>query len=232
MLATSGTPTPGPAWVIEPKADGWRCMVTIDNGFKVRTRSGRIVTDKLPDLAALAHQVPDGTVLDGELVAGRGRAEDFYRVAPTMARRQSHGLVLAIFDVPFLAGHDITTLRYRERRRLLVDLDLRGPAWCTLPSIEADTSEVLTVCERLGIEGVVAKRADSRYTPGKRSRSWVKVKCPSWKEQHAPLRHEREHRSPVGSNVADLPLIDPTPVRGGSPPGGSTPSRRRQRATR
>ena len=47
------------------------------------------------------------------------------------------------------------------------------------------------ICARLHLEGLVAKRVDSRYEPGKRSSHWRKVKCAEWREHHAPLRHER-----------------------------------------
>jgi bifunctional non-homologous end joining protein LigD len=70
-------------------------------------------------------------------------------------------------------------------------LDLGGPAWATVPTFEAKADDVLVECERLGLEGLVVKRVDSRYEAGKRSRAWLKVKVPEWREVHAPLRHER-----------------------------------------
>ena len=60
-------------------------------------------------------------------------------------------------------------LTYRDRRRLLELLELNGPAWCTVPSFDAEADEVLEECARLRLEGLVAKRVDSRYEPGKRS---------------------------------------------------------------
>jgi bifunctional non-homologous end joining protein LigD len=58
-------------------------------------------------------------------------------------------------------------------------------------TFEADADEMLVECERLGLEGLVAKRVDSRYEAGKRSRAWLKLKCEDWRADHAPLRHER-----------------------------------------
>jgi len=128
------------------------------------------VTTSLPELAGLAEQVPDGT-LDGELVAGGGRSVDFYSVGPSMmARRRREPLTFAVFDVPHLAGEATTSLPYRHRRRLLALLELNGPAWCTVPSFDAEADEVLEECARLRLEGLVAKRVDSRCEPGKRSR--------------------------------------------------------------
>jgi bifunctional non-homologous end joining protein LigD len=192
MLATSSRPSEGHQWAVEPKVDGWRCLIYIDGGVRIRTRSGRVVTESLPELAALADQVPDGTVLDGELVAGAGKPSDFYAVGPSMmARRRRTPLTFVAFDAPHVVGESTTHLPYRDRRQLLEALDLQGPTWCVVPSFEADTDDVLAECERLDLEGLVAKRVDSPYEPGKRSRSWLKVKCSAWKEHHAPLRHER-----------------------------------------
>ena len=155
-------------------------------------QSGRDVTDSLPELAGIAEQMPDGTVLDGELVAGGGTAGDFYKVAPSMAaRRRRASLAFVVFDVPHLAGEPTIGLTYRDRRRLLELLELNGPAWCTVPSFDAEATDVLDECARLRLEGLVAKRGDSRYEPGKRSRMWLKVKCEDWRAHHAPLRLER-----------------------------------------
>jgi bifunctional non-homologous end joining protein LigD len=192
MLATNRAPGDGHRWAVEPKLDGWRALVYVDGRLRVRTRSGRDVTGSLPELAGIVEQVPDGTVLDGELVAHGGRSVDFYSVGPSMmARRRSAPLTFVVFDVPHLAGEATTSLPYSHRRRLLELLEVDGPAWCTVPSFDAEAGEVLEECARLQLEGLVAKRVDSRYEPGKRSAHWRKVKCAAWREQHAPLRHER-----------------------------------------
>ena len=86
-----------------------------------------------------------------------------------MARRRRGPLAFAVFDIPHLAGEATTSLPYRDRRRLLELLELDGPAWCTVPSFDAEADEVLEECARLRLEGLVAKRVDSRYEPGKRS---------------------------------------------------------------
>lgn len=179
MLATNARPGGAHRWAVEPKLDGWRALVYVaDGAVRVRTRRGRDVTGSLPELAGIIDQVPDGTVLDGELVAGGGRGVDFYAVGPAMMRRSRSGsLVFVAFDVPHLAGESTVGLAYRDRRRLLDLLDLTGPSWATVPTFEAQADEVLIECERLGLEGLVAKRVDSRYEPGKSSRSWLKVKA-------------------------------------------------------
>jgi|tagenome__1003787_1003787.scaffolds.fasta_scaffold19412817_1 bifunctional non-homologous end joining protein LigD len=107
------------------------------------------------------------------------------------ARRRRTPLTFVAFDAPVVAGELTISLPYRKRRRLLELLELEGPAWCTVPSFDAEADEVLEQCARLQLEGLVAKGVDSRYEPGKRSRSWLKVKCDHWCEHHAPLRDSR-----------------------------------------
>jgi bifunctional non-homologous end joining protein LigD len=193
MLATNSRPSTAHRWAVEPKLDGWRALVyVVEGAVRVRTRRGRDVTASLPELAELVEQVPDRTILDGELIAGAGRGSDFYAVAPSMAaRRRRAPLAFVAFDVPHLAAEPTVGLAYRHRRRLLELLDLSGPSWCTVPSFDADADDVLGPCASLHLEGLVAKRLDSRYEPGKRSRAWLKVKCDDWRERHAPLQHER-----------------------------------------
>ena len=86
-------------------------------------------------------------------------------------------MLLQVFDILHLDGHSTRSLPYRERRALLDELALDGPAWRTPASIVLERSEafVAKVAE-LGLEGVVAKRLDSRYTPGRRSAAWIKHK--------------------------------------------------------
>jgi bifunctional non-homologous end joining protein LigD len=99
-------PPSGSGWRLEPKLDGWRVIVTIDAGLAVHTRSGRDITRSLPPLAGLANAVArHEVVLDGELIAGAGRACD--QVAPTIAAsapRPGQPLRLAVFDLLWLDG--------------------------------------------------------------------------------------------------------------------------------
>src|SRR5690242_15137254 len=74
-------------WVLEPKFDGWRVVVGVEDAVRVWTRNGHELTDRLPELAQLVDCCGGvRTVLDGELVARQGRAHDFYSVLPTIAQ--------------------------------------------------------------------------------------------------------------------------------------------------
>jgi bifunctional non-homologous end joining protein LigD len=101
--------------------------------------------------------------------------------AAVQQRAATTPVVLMLFDVLWLAGHSTLELPYAERRELLERLALAGPAWQTPPTTfgtgAGDTGDaVLDTSRALGLEGVVAKRIDSPYRPGKRADSWRKVK--------------------------------------------------------
>src|SRR5207245_9773298 len=85
-------------------------------------------------------------------------------------------VVEVIFDLPWLEGHSTLELPYRERRKLLDELAPQGPSWQTPAAHEGGGTALLDATKRLGLEGVVAKRLESVYEPGRRSRAWLTVK--------------------------------------------------------
>ena len=84
-----------------------------------------------------------------------------------------------LFDVLSLDGEDLTPLPYRQHRRRLEELTLAGPFWQVTPSHEGEGAAMLEVARRNRLEGLVAKRLDSPYEPGRRSPNWVKIKLTS-----------------------------------------------------
>jgi bifunctional non-homologous end joining protein LigD len=97
---------------------------------------------------------------------------------PSAVRRLAEQVpvVSMVFDVLWLDGRLTTSWPYRRRRDALESLALRGPAWQTPPVGVDDGAAAWEASRRLGFEGVVAKRLDSTYEPGRRSRAWLKVK--------------------------------------------------------
>jgi bifunctional non-homologous end joining protein LigD len=185
MLATTAArPRDLDGWAVEPKLDGWRATVIVDgDDLAVRSRRGRHLTECVPELEPLK-----GTgrrvVLDGELIIGAGRIEDFYALSGRLSGRPkatAPRVVFVAFDVVWLDGRPLVGERYEHRRKVLEDLDL-GPARVTPSYPGADADALLSGCEREGMEGVVLKRLASPYRPGARSRDWVKLKCPAWRD--------------------------------------------------
>ena len=155
----------------EVKWDGFRAIVSTEDGLEVRSRRGWNMTDRLPELAGL----PSGLVLDGELVSfGQdGRPSFPLLTLRVLHRRLGIPVVLMLFDVLRVEGADAMGLPYAERRALLEALDLDGPAWRT-PEAFDDGEALLEVTSAHGLEGVVAKKRSEPYRPGERG--WVKAK--------------------------------------------------------
>jgi bifunctional non-homologous end joining protein LigD len=182
MLLTPGAVPDGEAWALELKWDGCRAQLRYDGrSVTLRTRHGRECLEDFPELAEITGALgPRRVTLDGELVCLRqdGRP-DFARLRRRLAgsAAQLHPAMLQVFDVLHLEGRSTRGLPHAERRALLEELALDGPAWRTPASVVVERAEDFTerVAE-LGLEGVVAKRRDSRYLPGRRTSAWVKRK--------------------------------------------------------
>ncbi len=152
----------------------------------------------------------EAVVLAGELVAGQGRASDFYRLGSRLSARRTLSLALKRAETPLtFVGFDVlwidgstTDLLYMQRRELLEDLGFNGDAWVTTPVLRGTMETIIEVCAEYDLEGVVAKRMTSKYVPGHRSAHWVKVKTADWREHHAPLRHEPHRPDSTGSASA------------------------------
>jgi bifunctional non-homologous end joining protein LigD len=172
----------------EMKWDGVRVVLYVTGG-RVRAlgRSGRDVTATYPELRAVGEALGSvEAVLDGEVVAfGPDGRVNFGALQPRMhataasqVRRLMNQIPVAyfVFDLLHLDGRSTLELPYRERRRLLEALELRGPHWQTPPYFTGHGEAAMATSAAQGLEGVVAKRLDSPYRPDRRSPDWIKAK--------------------------------------------------------
>lgn len=184
MLLTSARKWPaGGDWALEPKWDGYRFVARIVGGrARCWTRHGTDLTSRVGAVAdELVELLPDDSVIDGELVAlasgpGGRTGQDFNRLWGTVFGGADDRLSLVVFDAPMLAGEQLATRSWQERRSALeAALPATGTAVSLIDVFQADP----LVHERLvslGFEGSVLKRRDGRYLAGQRSRSWRKHK--------------------------------------------------------
>ncbi len=186
MLATAGSVDGFTAeqWAFEGKFDGYRMLVEADAGrLRLQTRNGRDVTAEYPQLQALAADLDDHhVILDGEVVAIDSRGVPSF--SELQSRTRGAEVEFWAFDMLHLDGRSLVTVTYRDRRRLLETLS--SATGLTVPKlIDGDGAEALAFSRRRRWEGVVAKKWDSTYRPGRRSPTWVKDK--NWNTQDAVI---------------------------------------------
>jgi len=189
MLARTAKQLPvGENWAYEIKWDGVRAIGYAEGGrLKLESRNGNNITPRYPELRALGRALgAHEAILDGEVVAldaqGRPSFQRLQRrmhlTSEGMVRRlsQSEPVVYMIFDLLWLDGHSLMGLTYDERRERLASLALSGPTWQAPAHHVGNGAALLEASKAQGLEGLVAKRRDCPYAPGRRSTGWVKVK--------------------------------------------------------
>lgn len=212
MLATHGSVARLTAkqWAFEGKWDGYRLLVDADHGtLGLRARSGRDVTREFPQLQALAADLADHRVLlDGEVVALDNDG------VPSFGEMQNRARATRIefwaFDILRLDGRWLLRAKYRDRRRLLETLAAAGGL--IVPELlPGDGPEAMAHAREHRFEGVVAKKWDSTYQPGRRSSSWIKDKI--WNTQEVVIGGWREGTGGRTSRIGALMLG--IPAQGG-----------------
>jgi bifunctional non-homologous end joining protein LigD len=189
MLARSGPlPRDDGRWAYEIKWDGVRVIAFVEGGrVRLQARSGRDVTARYPELRGLGRALgAREVVLDGEVVAftpdGRPSFQRLqgrmHLTSESAVRRlaEREPVTYVAFDLLHDNGRDLMELTYLERRERLLALGLDGPAWRTPAHHVGDGAALLEASRAQGLEGILAKRTDCPYTPGRRSPAWVKVK--------------------------------------------------------
>jgi bifunctional non-homologous end joining protein LigD len=189
MLAKlSKLPASDAGWAAEVKWDGVRAIAYCRPGrLELQSRNLNDVRAQYPEVRGLSRQLgARDAVLDGELVAfdeeGRPSFERLqqriHQTEKSVVRRRmkSHPVTYVIFDLLYLEGRNLMNEPYAHRRELLEGLKLTGESWQTPGYFTGQAGELLEASAAQRLEGIVLKRLDSRYSPGKRNGSWLKVK--------------------------------------------------------
>ena len=224
MLATPGTldDVTGQGWRLEGKWDGVRAIVEVGDGhFRLVSRNGNDVTAAYPELreifSALAGHV---AVLDGEIVAldADGRS-DFGLLQRRMKLTKPHDINrvseevpvrLLLFDILHLDGISLLRKAYDDRRRVLSALDPHGETFSVPDLLTGTPAETVATTKEMHWEGILAKKADSVYLPGKRAHTWIKIKNTSDQEVvivgWRPGKGRRDNG--IGALLAAVPTED------------------------
>ncbi len=171
-------PAPDEGWAYEIKWDGYRTIVFVADGrVRLQSTSGKDVTDRWPEFEALADAVnTTEAILDAELVVFDDDGRPRFELVQQSGRGSDRQAVLHVFDVLSIGGTDTIGLPYLDRRRLLEELVEPGPNWLVPAHRIGDGAALLEATAAQHLEGVIAKRVDSTYRPGTRSKDWIKVK--------------------------------------------------------
>jgi bifunctional non-homologous end joining protein LigD len=168
----------GPRWMYEIKFDGYRALaLKTAEGLQLLSRNRRILNRRFPMAAEALEALEDGTMLDGEVVALDDRGRPSFQILQhhqSTARR----IYYYAFDLLAWRGKSLLDLPLEKRREMLEGgalAALRDPVRLSAV-LEASAADVAAAAREQGLEGLVAKRRNSRYEPGKRSGAWVKYK--------------------------------------------------------
>ena len=176
MLAATSQGVPaGDGWVFEIKWDGYRAIARVQGDeVQLWSRNGKRLDTRYPGVAAaLPHALASADcVLDGELcsfdAAGTSRFEHFQRGEGSIA--------YVVFDLLELDGRPLIAEPWSRRRERLSELIVPGAATVVLSQVFDDGEALLAAARRRGLEGILAKRRQAQYRPGRRSDDWRKVK--------------------------------------------------------
>jgi bifunctional non-homologous end joining protein LigD len=215
MLATPGGIPDGPEWLFEVKWDGMRLLAdVVDGRLRLTSRTERDVTANFPELSGLTRLAPD-VLLDGEVVLLEHGIPSFAALADRMhspvdpRTAQGRPVTFMVFDVLRLYGVSLVDRPLEDRRATLERLDLPAVPNLSLSPGYTDGAALLAATRQRGMEGVVAKRRNSRYQPGRRSSNWIKTA-----HQHTQVclvggwRPERSSAGRIGALLLGLPDAD------------------------
>jgi bifunctional non-homologous end joining protein LigD len=167
----------GDAWLYEVKWDGYRALLLKDGAsVQIRSRNDKDLTRDFPTLTAGAARLNATTaVVDGEIVAVDANGRPSFQALQNRGAQPGHAIAFYAFDLLHVGGEDLLSRPLDERRAHLPAL-LRGTGLFVSEALTGTAVQVVEAVSRLGLEGVVAKRRDSRYQSGERSGAWVKLK--------------------------------------------------------
>lgn len=177
MLATLiDAPFDDPGWVFEDKFDGFRMIAEIRRGkVALYSRNGKIISQSYMEIAKALESVRADAVIDGELVAIGQDGVSHFQLLQNALRHEAK-LLYCAFDLMFENGEDLRQLPLRQRKKVLKAILPRDKLITFSRHRKGNGRKFFNEAERKGLEGIMAKRADSQYASGGRSADWLKIK--------------------------------------------------------
>lgn len=206
MLATKASGIFNKAnWIYELKWDGYRALANIHEGkVDLYSRNGISFKSKFTSVYNNLKAIPHDVILDGEIVALDENGLPQFQNLQNYQTNPSGELRYYVFDILYLNGHNIMHLPLLERKSLISDVIEDIPQVYYCDHIESMGKTFFEQAIKSGMEGVVAKKADSQYIPGSRSDNWLKIKAFESQEALICGYTESDSAAPFGSLILGM----------------------------
>ena len=206
MLATKAPEIFNKAnWIYELKWDGYRAIANIQHGkVDFYSRNGISFKNKFSEIYETLKGIPHDAILDGEVVVLDKEGKPHFQKLQNYQKNQEETLKYYVFDLLYLNGHNIMHLPLVERKSLLPQVieDIPNIVYCD--HVESIGKTVFEQALEAGMEGVIAKQADSKYIPGSRSDKWLKIKASESQEALICGFTDSESAAPFGSLILGI----------------------------
>ncbi len=178
MLAKKASkPFDDPDWLYELKWDGYRAIASnVENGVQLYSRNGLSFNEKFKPVSQALRRISEKVILDGEIVALDTTGQPQFQLLQNYQTEPRGELRYYVFDLLHLNGHDTTGLPLTERKSLIPELIEGIPHLWYCDHIEGMGTAFFNKAAEAGMEGIIAKKANSTYTPGARTDKWLKIK--------------------------------------------------------
>lgn len=178
MLATLvDKPFDEEGWLYEIKWDGYRCVAYINNGsVELKSRNNKSFNEKFYPIHAALQELQINAVLDGEIIVAGKEGISKFGDLQNWRSEADGSLLFYVFDILWLNGTDLMQLPLTERRQKLVETIVETDSLRISNAFETSGVEFFNAADKMHLEGIIAKKKDSQYTLGARSKSWLKIK--------------------------------------------------------
>ena len=178
MLATLiDKPFDGAGWLYEVKWDGYRAIAYLNKGkVEILSRNNKSFDNKFYSIHNALQQWKINAVVDGEIIVANEKGISNFSNLQNWRSEADGELLYYLFDILWLNGEDLTQLPLSKRREILKSIEPSIEAIRISESFDAGATEFFEVAKKIELEGIIAKKADSKYYPGQRSKEWLKIK--------------------------------------------------------
>jgi bifunctional non-homologous end joining protein LigD len=185
LISELSEPFNNPDWIYELKLDGIRCIAYLDHATELRNKRNDRLLPKVPELSNIHQHAKERCILDGELVILKNGVPDFFELqkrtltSNTLKLRlssQSYPACFVAYDILYRKDRSLLDLPLLERKQLLEEVIHEDPQLAISRYLPEKGIELFAVAKARGLEGVVAKKSNSKYYLDKRTKEWIKFK--------------------------------------------------------